>query len=693
MSTELAVTANNQARCSAVRAGTPVAMLRQSVAGSVDAANDEDGPMVAKMAEEAGDGEVEGSARIRIQPLDTRLRLHFKQTQGFSMRSRVNFGKTHMMASHPGPVNLSTAKLVESGMTYVEARKKIARATREAHQQFVREGEQQLAKEMSFRDVNERAQNAHTLGTATLTNKIERMHRRGRERQARQMLEWNEEEAFQERQQQQRKKEKSSAYQLRKSSSRGRTVPIGDTPDHRHRTLATTAQEQTQAVSSSSQQVLADSVPTSNSPSAKQPQGDTPGDRKPTNRLITTDLETRHTQQTVDSAGQPLGNHQEEAGVGVDAKDTDGARRKRKGGSSAGDSNDIAFVLRKLYTGGGLDAQQQGWKCMPTNLFNTLTMQLGTLSKINMPRNSLELLISLRNPNFSCAHMRSVGEINLSGNKLRELPEEAQRLTSLKTLRLDNNKLSGLPDGLLKLTSLTHLSLRHNNFSNLPNRFGDLHRLEKLDLGENMLKTLPPTMGLLTSLKHLKLDGNNMPHLAVPPLLKTSNGKDQCASWVKRWNRDKKREMWVNDITGETSDVDPTSSSVNRSSNASAASVNSTLTVGTFPYNRRRNELAARGERNEKQRWEAALNISTGKVYYINNVNFSHVQAMPACMNRLGDMTRLVSLKLSQNKLRSLPSSICWCRNLEVLEANDNYLEKLPARLGEMKQLRHLRQD
>lgn len=54
---------------------------------------------------------------------------------------------------------------------------------REAHQQFVCDGEQQLAKEMSFRDVNERAKNAHTLGTATLTNKIERMHRRGREKE------------------------------------------------------------------------------------------------------------------------------------------------------------------------------------------------------------------------------------------------------------------------------------------------------------------------------------------------------------------------------------------------------------------------------------------------------------------------------------------------------------------------------
>lgn len=38
---------------------------------------------------------------------------------------------------------------------------------------------------MSFRDVQERAKNAHTLGTATVTNKIERMHRRGREQQVR----------------------------------------------------------------------------------------------------------------------------------------------------------------------------------------------------------------------------------------------------------------------------------------------------------------------------------------------------------------------------------------------------------------------------------------------------------------------------------------------------------------------------
>ena len=55
----------------------------------------------------------------------------------------------------------------------------------EAHQKFVREGELELEKEMSLICVQEKARNAHTFGTATLTNKVERMHRRVREQQVR----------------------------------------------------------------------------------------------------------------------------------------------------------------------------------------------------------------------------------------------------------------------------------------------------------------------------------------------------------------------------------------------------------------------------------------------------------------------------------------------------------------------------
>lgn len=52
--------------------------------------------------------------------------------------------------------------------------------------------------------------------------------------------------------------------------------------------------------------------------------------------------------------------------------------------------------------------------------------------------------------------------------------------------------------------------------------------------------------GLLTALTELQLDGNNMPHLALPPLFKTDDGKDHSRYWVKRWRNDCGREVRLN---------------------------------------------------------------------------------------------------------------------------------------------------
>lgn len=54
-------------------------------------------------------------------------------------------------------------------------------------------------------------------------------------------------------------------------------------------------------------------------------------------------------------------------------------------GNSRRNTEDIDSVLRNLYTVGWLDAQQQGWNSLPAALFNTLTMQLGTLRKVRQP--------------------------------------------------------------------------------------------------------------------------------------------------------------------------------------------------------------------------------------------------------------------------------------------------------------------
>ena len=92
-----------------------------------------------------------------------------------------------------------------------------------------------------------------------------------------------------------------------------------------------------------------------------------------------------HHERMLESVERGTGNQSEE---GATVQRLEGGRKgagaTRKGNTTAQESNDVVFVLRKLYTGGGLDAQQQSWDCMPTNLFNTLTLQLGTLSKVRL---------------------------------------------------------------------------------------------------------------------------------------------------------------------------------------------------------------------------------------------------------------------------------------------------------------------
>ncbi|CAN0104907.1 unnamed protein product, partial [Laminaria digitata] len=294
------------------------------------------------------------------------------------------------------------------------------RTNREAHQQFVREGERELATEMSYRDVLERARNAHTLGTATLSNKIERMHRRKREQQARERLEWNVQNA-QNRGKKRCRTPSSQSVVYGGSTVEAGRVPSGSTP--------------LPIAGSPKRPGAREEISTGEGGEAQSRgvcQSLTGVDgRQRKNKSHVLDGPDR--EMRIEERGRDRGGGGGGAKAGQGGEEGGGEKAGRKGSGVGGRvTNDVAFVLRKLYTGGGLDAQQQGWDRMPTDLFNTLTLQLGTLSKVNMPRNSLELLVSLRNPNFSCLHMRSVTEINLSGNKLRELPEEAQRLTSLK---------------------------------------------------------------------------------------------------------------------------------------------------------------------------------------------------------------------------------------------------------------------
>ena len=76
--------------------------------------------------------------------------------------------------------------------------------------------------------------------------------------------------------------------------------------------------------------------------------------------------------------------------------------------------------------------------------------------------------------------MRGLTALDLSCNRLGELPAAVSLLTALRVLNLDSNNLQGLPSSVADLASLTDLSFAHNMVGLLPLQMAAMTRLTRL---------------------------------------------------------------------------------------------------------------------------------------------------------------------------------------------------------------------
>ena len=101
-------------------------------------------------------------------------------------------------------------------------------------------------------------------------------------------------------------------------------------------------------------------------------------------------------------------------------------------------------------------------------------------------------------------------ELNLSGLKLRELPESIGRLTQLQKFYLHTNQLAALPESIGELTQLRDFVLHDNQLTALPESLGRLTRLRRLTLNDNRVTALPESIARLTHLQRLWLHSNQL---------------------------------------------------------------------------------------------------------------------------------------------------------------------------------------
>jgi hypothetical protein len=97
----------------------------------------------------------------------------------------------------------------------------------------------------------------------------------------------------------------------------------------------------------------------------------------------------------------------------------------------------------------------------------------------------------------------SMKKINLSFEKLKELPKEIGNLTNLQILFLNYNYLKEIPKEIGNLSNLQGLYLQSNKLKDL--QIGNLFKLQRLCLDANKLKEIPKEFDNLSKLEIFNL--------------------------------------------------------------------------------------------------------------------------------------------------------------------------------------------
>ncbi|KJH44417.1 leucine Rich repeat-containing domain protein [Dictyocaulus viviparus] len=103
-----------------------------------------------------------------------------------------------------------------------------------------------------------------------------------------------------------------------------------------------------------------------------------------------------------------------------------------------------------------------------------------------------------------------IRSLELSQNKIKEIPSSIGQFSALKQLHLSENIISVLPDEIGQLNSLEILNLQSNKLSTLPETIVGCTALKTINISANSFSQFPIAVCYLTSLDTLNLAQNTI---------------------------------------------------------------------------------------------------------------------------------------------------------------------------------------
>uniref|UniRef100_A0A8C2ZHS9 Protein scribble homolog n=1 Tax=Cyclopterus lumpus TaxID=8103 RepID=A0A8C2ZHS9_CYCLU len=303
-----------------------------------------------------------------------------------------------------------------------------------------------------------------------------------------------------------------------------------------------------------------------------------------------------------------------------------------------------------------LDANQL--KELPKPFFRLLNLR-----KLGLSDNEIQRLPP------EVANFMQLVELDISRNEIPEIPESIKFCKALEIADFSGNPLSRLPDGFTQLRALAHLALNDVSLQALPNDIGKyvhvslsfLVKLEQLDLGSNELEVLPDTLGALPNLRELWLDRNQLSSL--PPEL--GNLRKLVCLDVSE-NRLEELPSELNGLLALT-DLLLTQNLLE----VIPDSIGSLKQLSILKVDQNR---------------LTDLTDSIGECENLTELVLTEnlLQSLP---RSLGKLKKLTNLNVDRNRLGGVPKELGGCASLNVLSLRDNHLGKLPAELADATEL------
>ncbi|XP_043220306.1 protein lap4-like isoform X2 [Amphibalanus amphitrite] len=264
--------------------------------------------------------------------------------------------------------------------------------------------------------------------------------------------------------------------------------------------------------------------------------------------------------------------------------------------------------------------------------------RLTKLRKLGLSDNEIQRLPS------EIMYLEHLAELDVSRNDVPDIPEEIIKCKSLQVLDVSSNPITRLPQGLVHLRNLTILGLNDMSLTSLPADFGSLVNLQSLELRENLLKALPDSVSRLERLERLDIGDNEIEELqatigSLPSL----------------------KELWLdhNQLTHLPSEIGQLSS----------------LKCLDVSENRLED-----------------IPEEIGGLFSLEDLHLSQnfLEALP---DGIGKLAELLILKVDLNRLTACNPAIGRCASLQELILTENFITELPPSVGNLRHLTNLNVD